>query len=113
MNRINNNITADGVLSETAKPCLPNKWDKEADVVILGYGATGAIAAITVAEAGGKVILLEKAPEAGGSSSVSTGGMRCIDNASQAAKYIKSVGLGSIDNEIARVFAEIWVEMKQ
>ncbi len=95
-----------------ARPWLPDKWDKQADVVIVGYGGAGAVAAITVGEAADKVLLLEKAPEPGGSTSTASGGMKYIVNAQQAAQFIKNLGFGSIDDETARAFAETWVEMK-
>ncbi|MFC1871736.1 FAD-dependent oxidoreductase [Chloroflexota bacterium] len=94
------------------KQAIPDKWDKDVDVVIIGYGAAGATAAITVSEAGGKVLILEKAPEAGGTSSVCSGGMRYPVNARQAGQYLKGIGLGSIDDETAMAFAETWGEMK-
>jgi 3-oxosteroid 1-dehydrogenase len=42
---------------------IPKKWDKEADVVILGFGGAGACAAIEAADAGAKVLILEKQPQ--------------------------------------------------
>jgi len=33
---------------------LPDKWDFEADVVVVGYGGAGAVAAITAHDAGAK-----------------------------------------------------------
>lgn len=39
---------------------LDPKWDMETDVVIVGYGSSGAVAALTAAEAGAKVLILEK-----------------------------------------------------
>ncbi len=42
---------------------LPKNWNKEADVVVIGYGAAGATTAITAHDAGAKVLILEKAPE--------------------------------------------------
>ncbi|MBI2906085.1 MAG: FAD-binding protein [Chloroflexi bacterium] len=38
------------------------KWDKTADVVVIGYGMAGAVGAITAHDAGAKVIILEKQP---------------------------------------------------
>ncbi|MBU1206700.1 MAG: FAD-binding protein [Proteobacteria bacterium] len=38
------------------------KWDKEADVVIVGYGGAGAVSAITAHDDGAKVLILEKLP---------------------------------------------------
>ena len=42
---------------------LPDKWDKQADVVVIGFGAAGAAAAITAQDAGASVLMLEKAPK--------------------------------------------------
>ncbi len=51
----------------TAPSGLPEKWDKEADVVVVGFGGAGAAVAIEAARAGAKVIVLERMPVAGGS----------------------------------------------
>ena len=40
------------------------KWDKTTDVLIIGYGGAGACAAIEAADAGAKVLVLEKQPKA-------------------------------------------------
>ena len=88
------------------------QWDKETEVVIVGYGGTGAVAAITVSEEGGKAIILEKAPESGGNTSTSTGGMKYTTDTLQAAIYVKNIGLGSIDDDTAKAFAEEWVKLK-
>jgi len=90
---------------------LPTKWDKETDIIVVGYGGAGAVAAITAKEEGAKVLVLEKAPLAGGSTGVCSGSMRVPDNAAQAAQFIKAVGLGKIDDEMASVFAEIWTQL--
>lgn len=49
-----------------AKEATPNpqKWDYEADVVVIGLGGAGAAAAIEAHDAGAKVLVLEKQPEA-------------------------------------------------
>lgn len=91
---------------------LPAVWDKESDVVVIGYGAAGATAAITAREAGDEVLILEKAPHSGGNSGVSTGGMKYPFNVSQAANYLEKTGLGTLDHETAHNFAKVWVEIK-
>jgi hypothetical protein len=48
-------------------------WDREADVVIVGGGACGCTAALSAAEAGAKVALLETLPMLGGAGSVCVG----------------------------------------
>lgn len=49
------------------------KWDKEADIVIVGGGGTGLAAAVEAVEKGSTVIVLEKGPAYGGSTAVSSG----------------------------------------
>ncbi|MBI2906969.1 MAG: FAD-binding protein [Chloroflexi bacterium] len=39
-----------------------SKWDTTAEVVVIGYGGSGAVAAITAAENGAEAIILEKQP---------------------------------------------------
>jgi len=43
-------------------PLIPQKWDYEADVVILGLGLAGAAAAIEAYDKGAKVLVVEKQP---------------------------------------------------
>jgi 3-oxosteroid 1-dehydrogenase len=58
-------VTALGACSTTpADSRVPTKWDYEADVVIIGLGGAGACAAIEATDAGAKVLVLEKQPEA-------------------------------------------------
>jgi len=48
-------------------------WDSEADVVVVGAGATGLPAAIVAREAGSSVIVVEAQPHAGGHAMISGG----------------------------------------
>ena len=41
---------------------IPENWDLEADVVVVGFGGAGVAAAVTAHDLGAEVILLEKAP---------------------------------------------------
>lgn len=50
-------------LAETSAG-LEDSWDREADVVVVGFGGAGACAAIAAADAGASVVLLEKCAEA-------------------------------------------------
>lgn len=52
------------------------QWDQETDIVIVGYGGAGACAAISAADAGSQVLVLEKSPEASHlSNTVMSGGI--------------------------------------
>ena len=44
----------------------PTRWDREADIVVIGSGATGLPAAIAAREAGSSVIIVEAAKDIGG-----------------------------------------------
>ncbi len=54
---------------------MSEQWDRQADVVVLGMGAAGCAAAISAADEGASVILLEKMPEGreGGNTRISGG----------------------------------------
>lgn len=51
----------------------PTQWDDTADVVIVGAGGAGLMAACTAARAGCRVVLLEKAPRIGGTTALAVG----------------------------------------
>ena len=72
---------------------IPTKWDEEADVVIVGYGFAGSAAAIAAHDAGAKVLLLEKAPEAdkGGNSRVSGQIVFWPNDVEKAKTYFKAL----------------------
>ena len=56
------------------------QWDKEVDVIAVGFGAAGGISAITSHDAGAKVLLIEKMPHPGGISMLSGGGVAFAHN---------------------------------
>jgi 3-oxo-5alpha-steroid 4-dehydrogenase len=49
------------------------RWHREADVIVVGFGAAGACATLGAREAGGEVLVLERASGGGGTSANSTG----------------------------------------
>lgn len=63
-------LVPQGIASAEA---VPTKWDKEADVVVIGAGATGLPAAIVAQEAGASVILVEAQKDIGGHAITSGG----------------------------------------
>ncbi len=58
-------LAAPNVASAQAQG-LPTRWDREADVVVIGSGATGMPAAIAAREAGSSVIIIEAEQDIGG-----------------------------------------------
>src|ERR1019366_1783120 len=79
-------LTGFGV--ETAKAeGRPARWDKEADGVIIGAGATGLPAAIQAAEGGAPVILIEANTDVGGHAILSGGNVALGGGTSAQKKY--------------------------
>ena len=94
------------------KGFLPFKlpeWNTQADVVIVGYGAAGANAAIAVHDAGAEALILEKMPIAGGNSGVSAGAMLIPENLADAVQYYRALSFGTVDEDLTRGFAEAMV----
>jgi 3-oxosteroid 1-dehydrogenase len=71
-------------------------WDKEADVVVLGYGGAGAVAAITAADKGAKVLIVEKMPENAHypNTKMSGGSGHYAKDPVDAAAYFKAAAFG-------------------
>jgi FAD binding domain/TAT (twin-arginine translocation) pathway signal sequence len=63
------------------------KWDKEADVVVVGAGAAGLPAAIEAAEGGASVILIDANFDIGGHAMVSGGNVALGGGTSRQKKY--------------------------
>ena len=57
---------------------VPQKWDEEVDVIVVGSGFAGLAAAYEAAKAGSKVIILEKMPTHGGNSIINGGEMTAV-----------------------------------
>jgi succinate dehydrogenase/fumarate reductase flavoprotein subunit len=66
---------------------MPTQWNHEADVVVIGSGATGLPAAIVAREAGASVILVEAEPHVGGHARVSGGNVPLGGGTSAQKKY--------------------------
>jgi succinate dehydrogenase/fumarate reductase flavoprotein subunit len=97
-------------------------WDREADVVVVGFGAAGACAAAQAAEEGAETLVLERAWRGGGTSAESTGQIYMgggtplqkangfDDDPDEMAKYlVASCGPGADEAKI-RLFSDRSVE---
>lgn len=77
--------------------------DNDADVLVLGFGAAGAAAAITAHDLGARITIVEKMPEelAGGSTRVSGNVWYGPDESSRAATYLRNLaGERSIPSDV-------------
>lgn len=106
-----------GTAAAPTAPGIPAKWDKEADVVIVGAGGTGIVAAIEAADAGSSVLVLEKAAVVGGTTSLSSAVIQASNTEFQRAagvegdtpeqhyQYWITAAEGQADPELVRVLA--------
>ena len=67
-----------------AQKVNPQKWDEEADIIVIGSGFAGLAAAIEAKNAGRSVMILEKMKGYGGNSTISDGVMAAAGTAMQA-----------------------------
>lgn len=81
-------------------------FDEVYDVVVAGYGFAGGAAAIAAADAGARVLLLEKMPIPGGISICAGGGVRTATDADQAFAYLEATNGGATPAALLRHFAE-------
>ena len=82
------------------------KFDETFDVIVIGYGFAGALAAITAADNGASVLLAEKAEHPGGISICSGGAMRGARDAEKAFAYLKETNGGRTPDDVTRVLAD-------
>jgi urocanate reductase len=92
-------------------------WDDAADVVVMGAGGAGLVAAITAAEAGGDVLVIEKADLIGGTTALSGGQVQASgtplqlahvddDTAARHAAWWLAASEGIADPEILALLAD-------
>lgn len=88
---------------------VPDIWDVEADVVVVGFGAAGMATAVTAHEQGARVVILEKAPEGreGGNTRVAGQGYLNTSSVDQAAAYLTALcGPFTVPEAMVQVWAE-------
>jgi succinate dehydrogenase/fumarate reductase flavoprotein subunit len=88
-----------------------NSRDEATDVVVVGYGFAGGIAAMAAADAGCEVLLLEKMAVPGGISICSGGGFRVARDAAKAMEYLLATNAGAVDEALLRVLADGMTEL--
>jgi len=96
---------------------LPQTWDEEADIIIVGSGFAGLAAAIEAKQAGSSVMILEKMRGYGGNSTISDGVVAAAATSMQADSEITDsahlmyedmlkAGLGLNQPELVQVLTE-------
>ena len=73
------------VAAEAAKP----KFDESFDVIVVGSGIAGPMAALSAADKGANVLMIEKMSRLGGTSRISGLNFACVGSPAQKAKGVK------------------------
>jgi succinate dehydrogenase/fumarate reductase flavoprotein subunit len=117
-------VTSTLTQTTTVQPWLPAKWDYTADVVVVGYGGAGAVAAISAHDAGANVLVLEKSPPVanrvntyggntyaisggGGNTCICGGGLWSCDSADSFAQALYQLSWGSTPLDVCQAFANV------
>src|SRR5271157_4211552 len=82
-----------------------DSWDLTADVVVVGYGYAGAVAALEAHGAGADVLLIEKMPDPGGISITSGGNVRTVENIEDGFQYLRATNAGTTPDSVLRALA--------
>jgi succinate dehydrogenase/fumarate reductase flavoprotein subunit len=80
-------------------------WNKETDVIVVGFGGAGAAAAVTAHDAGASVVLLEKGEHGGGNTRLAGGTIREFLDIDKAIKFFDAI-LTDVDQDMNRAFVE-------
>lgn len=88
-------------MSSTNSSAIRNAYD----VIVVGYGFAGAIAAIEASDAGASVLLLEKMKDPGGISICAGGGLRVAQSFDEAFAYLRATSAGTTPDDILEVMA--------
>lgn len=100
---------AEEVVSGMVSPTnIPDEWDYETDIAIIGFGGAGANAAIAAAYAGVDALVVEVAPEkyAGGNTAVAGGGMVKPNDMQTYIDHLEAACFGNTPHEYLEKHAE-------
>src|SRR6516162_11934264 len=81
------------------------RWHATADVVVVGYGYAGAVAAIEAHDAGADVLLIEKMPDPGGISITSGGNVRTVEDSEEGFRHLQATNAGTTPDSVLRALA--------
>ena len=92
------------------------RWNDETEVLIIGFGGAGAVAAISAHDSGAKVLIVEKMEKGGGNTNISIGGFLSPKEFSGGLLYLESLCsrvFRIVDPEMVRVYAEECIKNRE
>jgi len=106
-------------------PSKPTKWDLETEVLIVGSGGAGFMAALTAHDNGAKVTIIEKSDKVGGTTAVSAGVTwipnnphlmdidvgQGSDSKEKAMTYLRLITSGRVSDVLLETFVNTGPEM--
>ncbi|MFQ5850366.1 MAG: FAD-dependent oxidoreductase [Candidatus Binatia bacterium] len=91
---------------------IPDRWDLDADVIVVGFGFAGGVAAIVASDMGARVILVEKMDHPGGISIIAGGGVATAVDAQKAFQYLEHTNAGRTPDSVLWALAKGMTEMR-
>ncbi|MDF1792877.1 MAG: FAD-binding protein [Thalassobaculaceae bacterium] len=88
---------------------IPDTWDQECDVAVIGFGGAGVAAAVTAHDLGAEVLIAEKAPKGlhGGNTRVAAQGYLNTSSTEEAIQYLTALcGPYTVPARMIEVWAE-------
>ena len=107
-----------GIGKDSQQASVPTRWDYVTDVVVVGYGLAGAVAALSAREAGAEVIVLEKMSykQSGGNSKVSGNMVFIPGNVEDGKAFYRGMcarNMDDITDELVDTWAKEMVANKE
>ncbi|MBI2953604.1 MAG: FAD-binding protein [Chloroflexi bacterium] len=85
---------------------MRKSWDLQTDVLVVGYGLAGGVAASIARDGGAEALILEKNEYPGGVSIFAGGAIRCIEDLEEGLQYLTAISGGRMEPDMIRTFAE-------
>jgi succinate dehydrogenase/fumarate reductase flavoprotein subunit len=92
---------------------VPEKWDREADVIVCGFGGSGAVAAVTAFDQGAETLVLEKQSFGGGDANTVAGPpfVLKVVNQEKALAYLRWCTGGRTEDEVLLATLDVLSEV--
>jgi succinate dehydrogenase/fumarate reductase flavoprotein subunit len=95
-----------GLGAQVRQRAEASDFDEYRDVIVVGFGLAGGMAAVEAHDAGADVLLLEKMPDPGGISICAGGGVRIAFEREGALAYMKATTGGDVPDNVLEMMVD-------